>query len=74
MVESEADQLSEKQMLDAVNFGHENMQVIIKAIDDLVNELGVINKMRHQHEDNSELYNSIKSSYGDQISSAVSNN
>ena len=35
MVESEADQLTEKQMLDAVNFGHEKMQAIIKAIDEL---------------------------------------
>ena len=36
MVESEAKELTEKQMLDAVNFGHERMQVIIKAIDELV--------------------------------------
>tara|TARA_Y100000591_G_scaffold295913_1_gene285677 strand:- start:447 stop:1973 length:1527 start_codon:yes stop_codon:yes gene_type:complete len=70
MVESEADQLSEKQMLDAVNFGHENMQVIIKAIDDLVTELGVAQQDAPLQEDNSDLYNSIKSSYGDQISSA----
>ena len=36
MVESEADQLTEKQMLDAVNFGHDNMQIIIKALDELI--------------------------------------
>ena len=36
MVESEADQLTEKQMLDAVNFGHQKMQVIINAINELV--------------------------------------
>ena len=70
MVESEADQLSEKQMLDAVNFGHDNMQVIIKAIDDLVTELGIAQQDAPSQEDNSDLYNSIKSSYGDQISSA----
>tara|TARA_B100000676_G_scaffold49125_1_gene48169 strand:+ start:3773 stop:5848 length:2076 start_codon:yes stop_codon:yes gene_type:complete len=70
MVESEADQLSEKQMLDAVNFGHENMQVIIKAIDDLITELGVAQQDAPSQEDNSDIYNSIKSSYGDQISSA----
>ena len=41
MVESEADQLTEKQMLDAVNFGHDNMQIIIKAIDELIAEVGI---------------------------------
>ena len=41
MVESEADQLTEKQMLDAVNFGHDNMQTIIKAIDELIAEAGI---------------------------------
>ena len=70
MVESEADQLTEKQMLDAVNFGHKEMQVIIKAIDDLVSEIGVQQQEAEPAEDNSEIYNSIKSLYGDQISSA----
>ena len=36
MVESEAKQLSEEIMLGAVVFGHEQMQVAIKAINDLV--------------------------------------
>ena len=69
MVESEADQLTEKQMLDAVNFGHQKMQVIISAIDELVTEVGVNQQDAPTAEDNSELYNLIKSSYGDQISS-----
>ena len=69
MVESEADQLTEKQMLDAVNFGHQKMQVIISAIDELVTEVGVNQQDAPIAEDNSELYNLIKSSYGDQISS-----
>ena len=69
MVESEADQLTEKQMLDAVNFGHQKMQVIINAIDELVGEVGIIQQEAPIVEDNSELYNLIKSSYGDQISS-----
>ena len=60
MVESEADQLTEKQMLDAVNFGHKEMQVIIKAIDDLVSEIGVQQQEAEPAEDNSEIYNSIK--------------
>ena len=40
MVESEADQLSEEVMLGAVMFGHEKMQVVIEAIDELVEEGG----------------------------------
>ena len=36
MVESEADQLSEEAMLGAVVYGHEQMQVAIEAIEDLV--------------------------------------
>jgi len=41
MVESEADLLSEDVMLGAVTFGHEAMQTVIKAINELVAEVGV---------------------------------
>ena len=40
MVESEAQMLSEQTMLDAVLFGHQQMQVAIKAIKELVAEAG----------------------------------
>ena len=40
MVESEADQLSEDVMLEAVMFGHQQMQVAIEAIHDLVRDGG----------------------------------
>ena len=40
MVESEADMLSEQVMLDAVIFGHDQMQVAIKAIKELAAEAG----------------------------------
>ncbi|CAD6510202.1 polyribonucleotide nucleotidyltransferase [Candidatus Profftia tarda] len=40
MVESEAQVLSEDQMLNAVLFGHENQQVLIKNIRALTNEAG----------------------------------
>ncbi len=40
MVESEANQLSEEVMLGAVMFGHEQMQVVIKAIKELAAEVG----------------------------------
>jgi len=41
MVESEAKELPEQVMLDAVMFGHEQMQVVIQAIRELVAEAGV---------------------------------
>ena len=71
MVESEADQLTESEMLDAVNFGHQNMQPIVKAIDELVSEMNITQQEAPIVEDNSDLYNTIKESYGDEISSAV---
>jgi len=41
MVESEADMLSEQVMLDAVMYGHEQMQIAIHAINELVAEAGL---------------------------------
>jgi polyribonucleotide nucleotidyltransferase len=40
MVESQADQLTEDQMLGAVLYAHQEMQVVIKAIEELVAEAG----------------------------------
>ncbi|MFH6840129.1 polyribonucleotide nucleotidyltransferase [Providencia sp. PROV164] len=40
MVESEADLLSEEQMLGAVVFGHEQQQIVIQNINELVKEAG----------------------------------
>jgi len=40
MVESEASGLNEKQMLDAVKFGHENFSPVIKAIENLKKKCG----------------------------------
>ena len=40
MVESEAKELSEDQMLGAVLFAHQEMQVVIQAIRELVAEAG----------------------------------
>ena len=42
MVESEAKELSEDVMLGAVKYGHEQMQSIIKAIEEFVADVGVI--------------------------------
>jgi polyribonucleotide nucleotidyltransferase len=40
MVESEADNLPEEVMLDAVLFGHEQMQIAINAINEFANDVG----------------------------------
>jgi len=40
MVESEAQQLSEEIMLGAVMFGHEQMQVVIQAINEMADAVG----------------------------------
>lgn len=42
MVESEADQLSESTLLNAVLFGHEHMQVVIQAIEELASEVNSV--------------------------------
>lgn len=42
MVESEAKELSEDQMLGAVLFGHDEMQVVIEAIKQFAAEVGVV--------------------------------
>lgn len=42
MVESEATELSEDVMLGAIVYGHEQMQIVINAINDFADEIGVI--------------------------------
>jgi polyribonucleotide nucleotidyltransferase len=42
MVESEASELSEEVMLDAVLFGHEQQQVVIKAIHEFAEQVGAV--------------------------------
>ncbi len=39
MVESEANELTEETMLNAVLFGHQEMQIVVDAISDMANEL-----------------------------------
>ena len=41
MVESEAQELTENQMLDAISFGHESMQTAIESINSLASEIGI---------------------------------
>ena len=72
MVESEAKELTEEIMLGAVNFGHEKMQGIINAIEELCNEVGVENIEWVPKEINEESYNSIKEKYESKLAKAFS--
>lgn len=59
MVESEADLLSEDEMLNAVVFGHEQQQVVIDNINTLVTKVGKINWNWQPPVKNKNLYNRV---------------
>jgi polyribonucleotide nucleotidyltransferase len=59
MVESEADGLNEEVMLGAVTFGHEQMQIAIKAINELAAEAGKPKWPWVQPEPNTELKEAV---------------
>ena len=70
MVESEAKELSEDQMLGGILFAHQEMQVIIDAIKEMSLEVG---KPAFEYEPKTldvDLINSVKDSYSDLISNA----
>ncbi len=70
MVESEAKELSEDQMLGGILFAHQEMQVIISAIKEMASEVG---KPAFEYEPKTldeDLVVSIKDSYTDSISDA----
>jgi polyribonucleotide nucleotidyltransferase len=67
MVESEADILPEKTMLDAVMFGQRSMQVCIKAINELVAEAGKPAWDWQPPAENTALINRIKEIVGNGI-------
>ncbi|HEY2779207.1 MAG TPA: polyribonucleotide nucleotidyltransferase [Steroidobacteraceae bacterium] len=59
MVESEADGLNEEVMLGAVTFGHEQMQIAIKAINELAAEAGKPKWTWVAPEPNKELHGAV---------------
>ena len=63
MVESEAQELSEDQMLGAVLFGHQEMQGLIQAINEFASEVGTPAWEWQPAEENTELKNAIKGNY-----------
>jgi polyribonucleotide nucleotidyltransferase len=70
MVESEADGLNEEVMLGAVTFGHEQMQVAIKIINELVAEAGKPKWAWVAPEANKELQSAVSAAAEASVSAA----
>lgn len=70
MVESEAEELTEDQMLGAVLFAHEEFQSVIKAVKELAAEAGKPAWNWSAPAENSVLVNAIKAEFGAAISQA----
>ena len=70
MVESEADELTEDQMLGAVLFGHQEMQVAIKAISELASEVGNAAWEFVPPAENEDLVESVRETLGDGLGEA----
>ncbi len=70
MVESEAKELSEDQMLGAVLFGHDEMQIAIQAIKEFVTAVGAAESTWTAPEHNEELRAKLKATFEEKISQA----
>ena len=70
MVESEAKELSEDLMLGAVLFGHQEMQAVIKACNDLKEKAGKEDWVISPDEESPKYYEELQSKYTDEISNA----
>ena len=72
MVESEADLLSEEQMLGAVMFGHQQLQVVINSINELVAEAGVVKWQWNAAAKNDALISALSTATGNRLVDAFS--
>lgn len=70
MVESEAALLSEQQMLGAVMFGHQQMQTVINAINELVAEVGVSKWAWQAPAKNEAMIAALKTAVGGRLEAA----
>jgi polyribonucleotide nucleotidyltransferase len=70
MVESEAALLSEQQMLGAVMFGHQQMQTVINAINELVAEVGVSRWTWQAPAKNEAMIAALKTAVGGRLEAA----
>ena len=71
MVESEANGLSEEEMLNAVKFGHEGFVPVIKMIEELANECKKP-EWEVEKKDLSEVKNKLESEFTDELKKAFS--
>lgn len=72
MVESEAAELSEDQMLGAVLYGHEQQQIVIDNIVELAKAVGTEKQQFVAPELNADLKEKVTSQFGDQVAEAYS--
>lgn len=70
MVESEAQELSEDEMLGAVLFAHEGFQVVINAVKEFAQSVGTERWEWEAPQVNTELYSAMKSAFGAELSAA----
>lgn len=70
MVESEALELSEKVMLESVMFGHEQMQVVIRAINELADEADPVIREMQPVKSDEELIRKVKELADEDIKAA----
>ncbi len=70
MVESEAALLSEDVMLGAVMFGHQQMQTVIRAINELAAEVGVDHWKWEAPAKNQALISALETAIGDRLTAA----
>ena len=70
MVESEARELTEDQMLGAVLFAHEEFQAVVKAVEELAAEAGKPRWNWTAPQANTALLDAIRSEFGEAISQA----
>ena len=70
MVESEANELTEDQMLGAVLFAHQEMQAVVTAVNELKAEAGKEAWDWQPAEDNSSLIDAMNGQFGQQVAEA----
>ena len=72
MVESDAHELSEKQMLSSLEFGFEHIKKLTQEIDSFAKEVGVTPFEWTPPESSPDLYARVKKEYGSRVTSAYS--
>ncbi|WPF89618.1 polyribonucleotide nucleotidyltransferase [Cyanobacterium aponinum AL20118] len=72
MVEAGANQLPEQDVIEAIEFGYEAIQELIKAQQDLIQELGISIVVEEKEEENQEVLNFINQQASEEIKKVLS--